>query len=152
MKRNIVPRIIAVSLALCVTGCLGFAPRYDEVLDEKTTAAYENVAKFLAEIELGKYENADTYTAASDEYAEIQGLLAVAKMRAANLPVPSRGTAARARSDLVSFIDGCKASITTLSKLHKIGGLKPNSGTGAGAQTKCDQAAAGARAMKGASR
>lgn len=152
MNRTNAPWRIAIALpvALSLAGCVGFAPRYDSVLDEKTTSAYENISKFLAEIEMGKYQTPDTFAQASDEYAEIQGELAVAEMRAASLPVPRRGTAVRARDLLVSMIQGCRASIVTLTTLHKTSGLIPNSGTSAAPQVKCDQAARAARAMKGA--
>jgi hypothetical protein len=152
MNRAITQRkmMIALPLALALAGCVGFAPRYDEVLDEKTTSAYENISKFLAEIEMGKYQTPDTFASAANQYAEIQGELAVAEMRAASLPVPHKGTAVRARDLLVSMIQGCKASVVTLSALHKTSGLIPNTGTSAGAQVKCDQAARAARAMKGA--
>ena len=141
--------VIAVAMSICLAGCIGFAPRYDEVLDEKTTSAYEKISTFLAEVELGKYEKSESFAEASDDYAKIQGLLAVAALRAVTLPVPTRGTAARGKAMLVSMIQGCKASIATLGALHKSGGLKPNTGTPAGAQVKCDQAAKAARAMKG---
>ena len=150
MNRRLRPAVaMSLSILLCLPGCVSFVPRYDPVLDEKTTSAYEEIAQFLAEIELGKYENKDSFADASDEYAEIQGLLSVAELRAATLPVGQRGTAAKARDQLVSFIQGCKTSITTLSSLHKRLGLIAGAGTGAGAQVKCDEAARAARAMKG---
>jgi hypothetical protein len=141
---------IPITIALALAGCVGFAPRYDEVLDEKTTSAYENVSKLLAEVEMGKYRTPDTFAQASGQYAEIQGELSVAEMRAASLPVASRGTAAKARDLLVLMIQGCRTSIVTLGTLHKSSGLIPNTGTSAAPQVKCDQAARAARAMKGA--
>jgi hypothetical protein len=146
-------RVAAVAtqivMAISVSACLSFAPPYDSVLDDKTTAAYEHVSKLLAEVELGKYATPDSFAAATDEYADIQALLSVASMRAQTISARAGTPAETARNQLKSFVDGCKGAITSLSNLHKTAGLIPASGVTARAQVECDQAARAARAMKG---
>ena len=83
----------AAGLALALGACALFAPPYDPTLDEKTTAAYEGVAKLVAQAEMGLYQDKATYPGAVDTYATIQSALAVAAVRAASAP-----TAATARA------------------------------------------------------
>jgi outer membrane PBP1 activator LpoA protein len=137
----------ALLAALWLGGCAVFAPAFDPVLDEKTTAAYESVATLAAEVELGKYEDKATYDAAGDRYATINGLLSVAVIRADTLPVSGKPAEA-ARDALTANIRGCRDQVTGLAQVHKLDGLKAGSGATAAMMASCDMAARAARMMK----
>jgi len=135
------------SLALTLTACAVFAPPYDPVLDQKTTAAYESVAKLAAQAEMGLYQDKTTYPATVDTYATIQGGLAVAAVRAASAPVAGK-RAEQARDMTVGFIKGCSAQVTGLATLHQTFGVVPNTGATQAMMVACDQAAKAVAAMK----
>ena len=139
--------VMAVGLALVLSGCALFAPPYDATLDQKTTAAYESVAKLAAEAEMGLYQDKATYPATVETYATIQGALAVVAVRAASAPVASQ-RAGDARDVTVGFIKGCSTQVSGLAALHKAYGVAPNSGATTAMMISCDQAAKAVGAMK----
>ncbi|SFJ41660.1 hypothetical protein [Caulobacter sp. UNC279MFTsu5.1] len=134
-------------LALILSACALFAPPYDATLDQKTTAAYESVAKLAAQAEMGLYQDKATYPGAVDTYATIQGALAVVAVRAASAPVAGR-RAEDARGATVGFIKGCSAQVSGLATLHRTYGLVPGTGATTAMMISCDQAAKAVGAMK----
>lgn len=136
-----------LAAALLLSACAMFAPRYDPTLDEKTSGAYELVARFTANAELGNYADRASYDVAAPQYAEAQAKLAVAQIRAEGLPVQG-DRAATARGQLVSFIKGCSARLTSFATQHRKFGIEPDSGARQSMMVSCDQAARAAQAMK----
>ncbi|MEJ2816590.1 hypothetical protein [Caulobacter sp. CCG-8] len=134
-------------LALALSACALFAPPYDATLDEKTTSAYESVAKLAAQAEMGLYQDKATYPGTVDTYATIQGALAVVAVRAASAPVAGK-RAEQARDMTVGFIKGCSAQVSGLAKLHQTYGVVPNTGATQAMMVSCDQAAKAVGAMK----
>jgi hypothetical protein len=134
-------------LALALASCALFAPPYDATLDQKTTAAYESVAKLAAQAEMGLYQDKATYAGTVDAYANIQGALAVAAVRAASAPVAGK-PAETARDATVGFIKGCGAQVSGLATLHKTYGVVPGTGATTAMMVSCDQAAKAVGAMK----
>jgi hypothetical protein len=134
-------------LALVLSACALFAPPYDATLDEKTTSAYESVAKLAAQAEMGLYQDKATYPGAVDTYATIQGALAVVAVRAASAPVAGK-RAGDARDQTVGFIKGCSAQVAGLAALHKAYGVVPGTGATTAMMISCDQAAKAVGAMK----
>ncbi len=134
-------------LALVLSACAVFAPPYDPTLDQKTTAAYEGVAKLAAQAELGVYADKATYPGAINAYADIQGALAVAAVRAATAPTASK-PAIQARDATVNLIKGCSAQVSGLAALHKAYGVVPNTGATTPMMISCDMAAKAVGAMK----
>jgi hypothetical protein len=134
-------------LALVLSACALFAPPYDATLDQKTTSAYESVAKLAAQAEMGLYQDKTTYPSAVDTYATIQGALAVVAVRAASAPVAGK-RAADARDQTVGFIKGCSAQVSGLATLHKTYGVVPGTGATTAMMVSCDQAAKAVGAMK----
>ena len=133
--------------ALLLSSCAMFAPRYDPTLDQKTSDAFEIVARFAANAELGNYADKASYGDAAPQYAEARAKLAVAEIRAQGLPVQGE-RAATARDRLVSFIKGCGDRLTSFATQHRKFGIQPDSGTPQSMMTSCDQAARAAQAMK----
>jgi len=134
-------------LALVLGACALFAPPYDATLDQKTTAAYEGVAKLSAQAEMGLYQDKATYDATVGAYADIQGALAVAAVRAATAPTAGK-RAAQARDMTVGFIKGCSAQVAGMAALHKAYGVVPGTGATQAMMVSCDQAAKAVGAMK----
>lgn len=134
-------------LALALGACALFAPPYDATLDQKTTAAYESVAKLAAQAEMGLYQDKATYAGAVDTYATIQGALAVAAVRAASAPTAGKRAEA-ARDATVGFVKGCSAQVAGLATLHRTYGLVPGTGATTAMMVSCDQAAKAVGAMK----
>jgi hypothetical protein len=134
-------------LALVLSACALFAPPYDPTLDQKTTAAYESVAKLAAQAEMGLYQDKATYPGAVDTYATIQGALAVAAVRAASAPVAGKRAEA-ARDATVGFIKGCGAQVSGLATLHRTYGVAPATGATTAMMVSCDQAAKAVGAVK----
>jgi len=134
-------------LALVLSACALFAPPYDATLDQKTTSAYESVAKLAAQAEMGLYQDKATYPGAVDTYATIQGALAVVAVRAASAPVAGK-RAEDARDQTVGFIKGCSAQVSGLAALHKTYGVVPGTGATTAMMVSCDQAAKAVGAMK----
>lgn len=139
--------VSAAGLALTLSGCALFAPPYDATLDQKTTAAYESVAKLAAQAEMGLYQDKATYDATVNTYADIQGALAVAAVRAATAPTAGK-RAAQARDMTVGFIKGCSAQVSGLAALHKAYGVSAGTGATQAMMVSCDQAAKAVGAMK----
>ncbi len=141
-------RAVSVAgLALLLTACALFAPPYDATLDQKTTAAYEGVARLAAQAELGVYADKASYAGAVNTYADIQGALAVAAVRAATAPTAGK-VAVQARDATVGFIKGCSAQVSGLANLHKTYGVTPGTGATTAMMISCDQAAKAVSAMK----
>lgn len=136
-----------VGLSLALSACALFAPPYDATLDEKTTSAYESVAKLAAQAEMGLYQDKATYAGTVDTYATIQGALAVVAVRAASAPVAGK-RAEQARDMTVGFIKGCSAQVSGLATLHKTYGVVPGTGATQAMMVSCDQAAKAVGAMK----
>lgn len=137
----------SAAAALLLAGCAMFAPRYDPMLDAKTAGAYELVARFAANGELGTYADKASFADASPHYADAQAQLAVAQMRAASLETGGKG-AAHARDLLVKLIRGCSDRITSFALQHKKFGIQPDTGATQPMMVSCDQAARAAQAMK----
>jgi hypothetical protein len=146
--RLFAPIAAMVAATLVLAGCQTFAPAYDTTLDTQMTTAFQGVAKLSAEIELGSYANASTYSGATDEYTTIISSLTVAALRADTLPVQAKAPAEKARTLLTGLIKGCQTQVTTVAAIHKATGLAPGAGIGAPMLTSCDQAARAAQALK----
>ena len=134
-------------MALALSSCAVFAPPYDATLDQKTTAAYEGVAKLAAEAEMGLYQDKATYTGKIETYADIQAALAVAAIRAGSAPAGGK-PAVHARDLTVVFIKGCSSQVAGLATLHKTFGVVPGTGATTAMMISCDQAAKAVGAMK----
>jgi hypothetical protein len=130
-----------------LASCALFAPRYDAALDGNTDSAYQMVAQFAANGEMGSYADKASFAATAPRYADAQALLAVAKMRAQSLPVQGK-RAETARSQLTSFIDGCSARLASFAKQHRLFGIPADGETGNPMLASCDQAARAARVLK----
>jgi hypothetical protein len=140
-------RTLAAALALLLGACTVFAPRFDPLVSAKANGAFTQVAELLSAVELGKYESAQSFPAAIDTYAAIDGQLAAAAQRASLLDAPT-GPSQRARELLQGHIDACRKQVMTLAQTHKRAGLAPNSGMTTGVLVSCDVAARAADAMK----
>lgn len=136
-----------LGLAMLLAACAMFAPRYDATLDTTTTGAYQMIAGFAANGELGTYSDKATYDATAPQYAQALSQLAVAGLRAGTLPVGGK-RAVTARDLLVKLINGCSAQVTSYAKMHKQFGIQPASGATQPMMVACDQAAKAAQAMK----
>ncbi len=139
--------IVAGCLASTLAGCALFAPPYDATLDQKTTSAYEGVAKLSAEAEMGLYQDKSTYSGKIETYAEIQAALAVAAIRAGSAPTGGKG-AEKARELTVRQIKSCAARVSTVAAEHSAKGLAPAAGETGAMMSSCDLAARAVRAMK----
>jgi hypothetical protein len=137
----------AFALATALAGCALFAPPYDATLDQKTTAAYEGVARLAAEAEMGLYQDKATYAGKIGTYADIQAALAVAAIRAGTAPVGGK-RAGEARDITVGLIKGCGGQVSGLATLHKAFGIIPATGATTAMMVSCDQAAKAVGAMK----
>jgi hypothetical protein len=137
-----------LAMALLLSACAMFAPRYDATLDTSTTSAYEMVARFAANGELGTYSDKASFAATSTQYADALAQLAVAKMRAATL-LTQGSKALRARDLLTGMIQGCSDQVASYAKMHQAFGIQPASGATQPMMVACDQAAKAAQAMKG---
>ncbi|MBC7667300.1 MAG: hypothetical protein H7236_02325 [Gemmatimonadaceae bacterium] len=133
--------------ALVLASCAVFAPPYDATLDQKTTTAYEGVARLAAEAEMGLYQDKATYTGKIGTYADIQAALAVAAIRAGSAPVGGK-PAGQARDLTVSFLKGCSGQVSGLATLHKTFGIVTGTGATTAMMVSCDQAAKAVGAMK----
>ncbi|KRA65991.1 hypothetical protein ASD79_01535 [Caulobacter sp. Root655] len=137
----------AFALATALAGCALFAPPYDPTLDQKTTTAYEGVARLAAEAEMGLYQDKATYAGKIGTYADIQAALAVAAIRASTAPVGGK-RAGEARDITVGLIKGCGGQVSGLATLHKAFGVVPATGATTAMMVSCDQAAKAVGAMK----
>ena len=140
-------KTMIVGLALLLSACAVFAPRYDPVVGPETNQAYTMASQLLSQIDLGKYPDPSSFNGALDDYAAIDAHLATAEMRAASLPVSTR-IARSARDDLVSFIQGCRAQIRSLADQHRRFGFPTLIGATQPARISCDQAARAANALQ----
>ena len=141
-------RGFAVALgAALLAACAVFAPGYDPVIDEKATQAYEEVARVLAEVELGRYAEPASYEASAAQYPVIDAQLAVAEMRARTLTV-SGERADRARELIVSQIRGCREQMKSLADQHRTTGVPPGVGATQPVMVSCDLALRAVRQMK----
>lgn len=138
----------AIVAVLLLAGCQTFAPAYDATLDTQMSTAYQGVAKLSAEIELGTYADASTYTTATPEYTTIISSLTVAALRADTLPVQAKAPAEKARTLLVGLIKGCQSQVTGIAGIHRASGLAPGAGISASMMVSCDQAMRAAQALK----
>lgn len=137
----------ALLVPLLLAGCALFAPRYDPALDQSVTGAYQSVARFAANGELGTYEDKSSFAATAPQYADAEAALAVAKLRAATLPVQGK-PATHARELLVKLIQGCSDQVASYAQQHKQFGIQPASGATQPMMVACDQAAKAASALK----
>jgi hypothetical protein len=143
----VVRRIVLAGLVLLLSACAVFAPRYDPVVGTQTTEAYVMASQLLSQIDLGKYPDPASYRGALDDYAAVDARLATAEMRASGLPASTR-ISRSARDDLVSFIQGCRAQISSLADQHRRFGFPVSIGATAPARISCDQAARAANALQ----
>lgn len=140
-------RLLAAIALLWLASCATFVPRYDQTVGAQTAEAYRLASQLLAQIELGKFEQAASFNPAIDQYAAIDAHLATAELQASTLPVATRVSRA-ARDDLVAFIQGCRAQIRSLADQHRRFGFAQGIGATAAARISCDQAARAANAMQ----
>ena len=124
-------RLLAAIALLWLVSCAAFVPRYDATVGTQTTEAYRLTSELLSQIELGKFEQAASFTAAIDDYAAIDALLATAELQASTLSVATR-VSRTARDDLVGFIQGCRAQIRSLADQHRRFGFAQGIGATAG--------------------
>lgn len=142
------PRRGAIVLIVALlTACQLFAPAYNADIGNRTNEAYMATGQLLSEAEFGKFQTADTFPATVDRYANIDALLATASASAGVLPTAAK-PAERARALLVRQIEGCRARMKTLAKIHQREGIAPAAGLTADARVACDLAARAANAMK----
>lgn len=140
-------RLAIPFLALALSGCALLAPPYDPLVDQKTSGAYESVAKLVAKVELGSFADKATFPANADAYADVQAGLTIAAQRAETAPTAGK-VAEKARGLLVGLIKGCSGQVASLADQHKRLGVPAGVGATQPVMVSCDQAAKAAQAMK----
>lgn len=143
-----ISRFGPVFLVVFLGGCTVFAPRYDAVLDEKSTAAYQSIAGIAASIELGEFVAAESYADAAPRYRDAISGLSVASLRAEILPVREGTPAERARRLLSEMVTECDQAVKRTAEAHRQRGIPANAGAGQSLLLVCDPAYRAVQAMR----
>ena len=139
--------MLMLLLPLALAGCTIFAPRYNAALDTNVTAAAEDVATIAANVDLGTYATAASFTGASDTYVDAIAKLSVAEQQAGNLTVQGK-IATRERENLGKIIASCATEVKTLAGIHQTSGVAPAAGLTAAMTVACNRAVRAVQAQK----